>query len=151
MSGSTRFPAGPARDLRALVATGDDRLLAWARERLPLAGVTVWDEAGDADNALRLAGDLRPDLCLVDVALPGGAMAVLHGIPDRAPASRIVMLAPSADDATLLPAVRAGASGCMLGTPEAPALKRALGDVLAGRMAMPRALVTDLVAGLGPA
>ena len=44
----------------------------------------------------------------------------------------------AADDPALLPAVHAGANGCMIGTPDGPPLARALADVLAGRAALPR-------------
>jgi DNA-binding NarL/FixJ family response regulator len=133
-----------------MVAAVDERLLAWARERLPGAGVTVCHEAGDADSAARLAGEFRPDLCLLDVALPGDAMTALRSIRDRTPATRVVLLAATDDDPALLPALRAGASGCVIGTPGNPALRRTLDDVLAGYGAMPRGLLTRLVAVLGP-
>jgi DNA-binding NarL/FixJ family response regulator len=147
----TSLPAGSPHELRTLVATADRRLATWACEELPGAGITACDEAGDMQGAVLLAGELRPDICLLDIALPGGAMTALHSIRERAPATRIVMLAASADDPGLLPALRAGASGCMIGTPDSSALERALADVLAGHVALPRALLTRLVAGMGPA
>lgn len=141
--------SGPA--VWALVATADGCLAAWASERLRAAGLSVCDEAANLDCAVRLAGELLPDVCLLDVALPGGAIAAVRRIRDAAPATRVMMLARSADDPALLPALRGGASGCMVGTPEGLALGRALADVLAGRTTLPRALVTRLVTALGPA
>lgn len=142
--------AGHAHDLRALVATADGRLAAWARERLAGAGVTVCDQADDAVRAVGLARELRPDLCLLDVLLPGGALTALQSIGERAPATRVVMLAAAADHPALLPALRAGARGCIIGTPDGLALERTARDVLAGHAALPRALLTRLVAGLDP-
>src|SRR5688500_12354748 len=126
----TRLPDNPAHEVRALVATADRRLTAWASERLPAAGVIVYDEAEDGEYAVRLVRKARPDLCLLDVSLPGGAIAVLHSIRERAPTTRVLMLAAVADDPSLLPALRAGASGCIVGTPSGPALERTLRDVL---------------------
>jgi len=134
--------------VRALVATADRSLGAWARERLRAAGMTICDEAADLDGAVLLARELRPDVCLLDVALPGDAITALQRIRERAPMTRVVMLAPSADDPALLPAVHGGASGCMVGTPDGPALGRTLADVLAGNAALPRTLLTRLVAVL---
>jgi DNA-binding NarL/FixJ family response regulator len=134
--------------VRALVATADRRLVAWASERLPAAGVIVCDEAEDGEDAVRLVRKSRPDLCLLDVSLPRGGTTVLHSIRERAPTTRVLMLAAVVDDPSLLPALRAGASGCIVGTPSGPALARTLGDVLAGHAAIPRALLTRLVAGL---
>jgi DNA-binding NarL/FixJ family response regulator len=144
----SRLPENPAHEVRALVATADRRLAAWASERLPAAGVTICDEAEDVEGAVRLARELGPDLCLLDVALPGDALTALQSMRERSPSTRVVMLAAVAADPALLPALRAGASGCIVGTPSSPALERTLGDVLAGHAAMPRALLTRLVAGL---
>jgi DNA-binding NarL/FixJ family response regulator len=58
------------------------------------------------------------------------------------------MLAATDDDPALLPALRAGASGCIVGTLESCALERTLRDVLAGHAAMPRSLLTRLIAHL---
>ena len=136
------------RDVRALVATADSCLAAWACERLRAAGMKVCDEAADLEAATLLAGELQPDVCLLDVALPGGGMAALQSIRERVPNTRVVMLAPSVDDPTLLPAVNAGASGCMVGTPDGAALGRVLADVLSGHVALPRVLLARLVASL---
>ena len=142
---------GPAHEVRVLVATADRCLGAWASDRLRAAGMNVCDEVAGSDDAVLRAGQLGPDVCLLDVALPGGAIAALRRMHDAAPATRVMMLARSADDPALLPALRGGASGCMVGTPEGLALGRALADVLAGRTTLPRALVTRLVTALGPA
>jgi DNA-binding NarL/FixJ family response regulator len=135
----------------ALVATADGCLAAWASERLRAAGLSVCDEAANLDCAVRLASELLPDVCLLDVALPGGAITALQRIRERTPNTRVVMLAPSVDDPALLPAVQAGASGCLVGTPDGPALGRALADVLSGHTALPRVLLTRLVASFRPA
>jgi DNA-binding NarL/FixJ family response regulator len=139
------------RDVRALVATADGALAAWACERLRAAGLSVCDVAASLDGATRLAGELLPDVCLLDVALPGGAITALQRIIERAPDTRVVMLAPAVDDRALLPALQAGASGCVVGTPDGPAVGRVLADVLSGHTALPRVLLTRLVASLRPA
>lgn len=150
VSAPSETDIGPAHHARALVATADRCLSGWARERLRAAGMMVCDEAVDLESAIHLAGELRPDVCLLDVALPGGAIPALQRIRERAPNTRVVMLAPSVDDPALLPAVYEGVSGCMVGTPDGPALGRALADVLAGHTALPRVLLTRLVAALRP-
>jgi DNA-binding NarL/FixJ family response regulator len=113
--------------------------------------MTVCGQAADLQAAVLLAGELRPDVCLLDVSLSGGALEALHRMRERAPETRVVMLATSPDHPSLLAAVRAGASGCIVGLPGGPALGRALADVMAGHTALPRTLLTRLVATLGPA
>jgi two-component system, NarL family, response regulator DevR len=142
------LPSGHAHDVRALVATADRHIATWAREQLPGAGVSACDEAEDIEGALRLARELQPDLCLLDVALPGDPVTALHSIRELAPTTRVVMLAAADDDPALLPALRAGASGCIIGTLDSSALERTLADVLAGHTAMPRSLLTRLIAHL---
>lgn len=73
------------------------------------AGV-VPESAGDADEALQLAEAHRPDVVLMDV--PGmDAITATAQLHRRLPATRLHVLTTCADDATILPALRAGALG----------------------------------------
>jgi DNA-binding NarL/FixJ family response regulator len=151
MPGCRHIADKEADDVRTLVASADRCLTLWAHERQRAAAMTVCGQAADLEAAVVLAGELRPDVCLLDVALSGGALEALHRMREQAPETRTVMLATSPDDPSLLAAVRAGASGCIVGMPAGSALGRALADVMAGHTALPRTLLTRLVATLGPA
>lgn len=105
----------------------------------------VCAEAGDAAAAIEAAVRTRPDLCLLDIRMPGGGIAAAWEITARLPAVKVVMLTISRDDYDLFAALRAGASGYLLkGTP-LEHIPRALEDVLAGEAALSPALVTRMV------
>ena len=102
-------------------------------------------EAADAFAAIEDAVRLRPDLCLLDVHMPGGGVAAAWEITGRLPQTKIVMLTVTDDQRTLLAALRAGASGYLLKDMDPTRLPHALDDVLRGEAAMPRSLVARLI------
>lgn len=103
-------------------------------------------EAGDAAAAIDLATRRRPAACLLEVDLPGGGIDACWEINSRLPRSVIVMLADTVEDDDLFGALRAGASGYLLHGMDLMRLPAALADAVAGRAAIPRALVSRVVA-----
>jgi DNA-binding NarL/FixJ family response regulator len=133
------------RELRVLLAddhapTRED--LRWA---LTQGGLSVCAEASDAAHAVQLALETRPDICLLDVRMPGGGVAAAWEIAARLPTTKVVMLSVSDEDADLFSALRAGAVGYLVKDLDLRLLPRALRDVAEGRAAIPRALVTRMV------
>lgn len=57
--------------MRCLIVDDSADFRAAARSMLERGGLTVVASAADGDEALRLCGELRPDLALVDVDLGG--------------------------------------------------------------------------------
>lgn len=55
--------------LRSLLVDDNDRFLAAARDLLERQGVAVVGVASTMNEATRLAGELHPDVCLVDIDL----------------------------------------------------------------------------------
>jgi DNA-binding NarL/FixJ family response regulator len=55
--------------MRYLLVDDNARFLAAARELLEREGIDVVGTASSIDDATRLAGTLRPDVCLVDIDL----------------------------------------------------------------------------------
>ena len=82
-------------DMRALLREALD-----ADPKLRVVG-----EAGDGDGAVRLAGALQPDVVLLDIGMPGPAVAeVVAGVRRAAPGAVIVVLSgygPERLDATV--------------------------------------------------
>lgn len=74
----------------------------------------VCAEAADAPGAVGAAVAEVPDLCLLDVRMPGSGIAAAWEITARLPATRVVMLTISGEDGDLFPALRAGATGYLL-------------------------------------
>jgi DNA-binding NarL/FixJ family response regulator len=107
---------------------------------------TVLWEAGDAPAAVAAAVEGKPQVCLLDVRMPGGGVAAAWEISARLPETKIVMLTVSRDDKDLFAALRAGASGYLLKDVAPDRLADALEAVLSGESALPGSLVARLVA-----
>jgi signal transduction histidine kinase/DNA-binding NarL/FixJ family response regulator len=130
-----RFPypgeAEPAASphLRVLIAAGQPalraglaRLLAWTEP-----GIEVISEAATAAEAIQVCRELRPDVALVDLALPGDLVGSLTGVDDHV----AVIGVCDAHDERVAAALRAGAHGCVDTGADGPELARAV--VAAGR------------------
>jgi DNA-binding NarL/FixJ family response regulator len=131
--------------LRVLIAddhapTRDD-----VRRALGEGGMDVCAEAADAAHAVQQALETKPDICLLDIRMPGGGVAAAWEIAARLPTTKIVMLTVSDDDATLFAALRAGAVGYLTKDIDLRTLPRELRDAAEGRAAIPRALVSRMV------
>jgi DNA-binding NarL/FixJ family response regulator len=74
----------------------------------------VGQAAGGAE-AIVLAGELRPDLIVLDLTMPDmDGLEALPQLRDAAPSAEVVVLTASEDDGNLLAAIRGGAAGYLL-------------------------------------
>lgn len=101
--------------------------------------------AGDAATAIDLALRERPDLCLLDIHMPGNGIAAIWEITARLPEAKVVMLTISDNDDDVFGALRAGASGYLLKDMDVDRLPQALLAAVDGEAAMPRRLVARVV------
>jgi DNA-binding NarL/FixJ family response regulator len=93
----------------------DDQQLIRAGLRMLCESASDLEVVGEASNGLegvRLAGQVRPDVVLMDLRMPGldGTAATARILAAR-PATRVVVLTTFDDDAHLYPALAAGACG----------------------------------------
>ena len=115
------------------------------RAALETGGFSVCAEAGDAAEAVEAALRERPDICLLDIHMPGSGIQAAAEITSRMPEATVVMLTFSGAESDLFDAFRAGASGYLLKDIDPERLPQALTGVLEGQAALPRALVTRLM------
>ena len=121
-------------DDNAVIRRGVAALLADAPD------IDVVGEAGDGREAIRLAGDARPDVVLLDVRMP-----VMDGIAAAGPLSekaRVMMLTYSDEEEQVTGAIRAGASGYLVhGQFEADELVARIRQLAAGDTVLSPAVV----------
>jgi NarL family two-component system response regulator LiaR len=100
-------------------------------------GIAVVGEAASAAEAVEIAGNVSPDVVLLDLVMPdGNGISVLRRLIDVAPGVRVLVLTSFADDAQIFAAMAAGASGYLLKDIDPQALADAIRDVHAGRPAL---------------
>jgi len=128
-----------------LIADGDAGHRRKTREHLERRGFDVVGEAASVADAVDRALAHQPDLCLVDLQLPGGGLAAVAKIAKAAPQTAVVVLADSDDKADVLAVFERGASGYLLKDIGANELATSLKAAANGEPALPRALVPLLV------
>jgi DNA-binding NarL/FixJ family response regulator len=130
---------------RVLVADADEPTRVGLRAALIKGGLHIVAEARDAQEALDLAGQTEPELCVLSSTLPGGVLGLMRTLAGRHPGSRLVLLTERPNAEELLAAVLAGASG-YLGRNISPGrLPSALKGVLQGEVALPRRYTEHLL------
>jgi DNA-binding NarL/FixJ family response regulator len=136
---------GSPEPFRVLIADDQAATRVVARQALDGHGFAVVAEAGDAIAAVAAARRTRPDICLVEVRLPGGGIRATAEIVDAVPDTRVVMYTLSRSDADLFDALRAGASGYLPKDTSPIRLPHTLLRVLKGEAALPRTLVARAI------
>ncbi|HET6279725.1 MAG TPA: response regulator transcription factor, partial [Polyangia bacterium] len=101
--------------MKVRVALVDDHQLFRAGLRLALApesDIEIAGEAADTREALRLIEETKPDLVVLDVALPDGdGINAAHEMIRRDPAARILILTAMTSDQFVKRAFATGAGG----------------------------------------
>ena len=96
-------------DDHAVVRSGLERLISTASD-MELVGT-----AANGDEALVRAGDLRPDVVLMDLAMPGvDGIEATRRLVEAHPDVHVIALTSFSDNRRILDALRAGATGYLL-------------------------------------
>lgn len=138
----------PRQQARIRVMLVDDHALVRAAitQAITAPDVEMVGEAATAEEALRIAPSLRPDVLLVDIDLPGmDGVQLVRELAPRLPDTRIVMLTISTSDRHLMDAMRSGAIGYLTKDITPDALLRAVRGAHAGDLAMDQRLAAHLI------
>ena len=100
-------------------------------------GFRVVASAGDASSAVSAAIAATPDVCLLDVNMPGDGIQAAAQIVRGLPRTRVVMLTSVRDVSVADAARRAGARGYLLKDLAPERLAETLRAVIAGEVAFP--------------
>lgn len=107
----------------------------------------VVGEAADLGQALRSAGQMEPDMVLLDNHLPGvRGIDGIGALKQAFTRARILMLTVSENEEDLAAAMQAGADGYLLKTVESDQLCQAIVRVLAGEPVISPEMMTKFVA-----
>lgn len=97
--------------------------------------IEVVGEAGDGAEAARLAKELRPDVVLLDLVMPGtDGVAAIELMVDDEVESKVLIVTSFGEHRAVVPAIRAGARGYVSKEVEPSALAAAIRAVAAGHV-----------------
>jgi len=131
-------------DDHPLLREGVKRVL----ERAP--DVTVAGEVDTADKVVGAARELRADVVLLDIVMPGTShLAVLAALKDALPNVRTLIISGHDESEHAIPALRAGAAGYLMKSFEPTQLLEAVRRVHGGRRYVSDGLAEQLAADLG--
>jgi DNA-binding NarL/FixJ family response regulator len=138
------------RPIRVLIAD-DQRVV---RDGLTMLvglidGVEVVDTASDGIEAVERARSARPDVVLMDLRMPRleGADATRE-IRANLPDTQVLVLTTYADDASLFPALQAGARGYLTKDASAEEIEQAIKALVAGQTHLDPAVQQRLIAAV---
>jgi DNA-binding NarL/FixJ family response regulator len=137
-----------SRAPRVVIADCQPTMRATVKPLLEGDGFMVCGEASDAISAVDATLLQRPDLCLIDVLMPGGGIRATKRITTELTGTAVVILTASEQRGHLVDAIRAGAVGYLPKSMNPERLPKVLRGVLAGEAAIPRTLVARLLGEL---
>jgi DNA-binding NarL/FixJ family response regulator len=105
-------------------------------------------EVGTAEDAYRSTIEMRPDLLLLDLSMPGGGQSVIEQIVREAPDTHVVVLTASEDSVDLSAAISAGASGYIVKGIGGRSLINILRDIRDGQHYITPSLATRVLGEL---
>ncbi len=137
--------------LRILLA--DDHTVVRQGLRRVLEDCAEWEvvaEAGDGREAVRQAEELKPDVAIIDIAMPLlNGIEATRQIVKRSPSTRVLILTMHADEAYVNQILQAGATGYLLKDSADVDLIQAVGAVSKGKSffspAVARVMLDDYV------
>jgi len=135
---------------RIRISLTDDHILFRQGIRTLLAAEADFEvvgEASDAAAAVAMAGDLRPDIVLMDIGMAGmSSFEATRLIRKQRPETRVIFLSMYDDDEYLAECMEIGADGYVLKESPADQLLTAIREVYRGGSYLSPRLLTRLVA-----
>lgn len=142
-------PEAKGPPLRVLVADDDPMTRRMVCDELASEGIEVVGQARNGDEAYALGIELRPDLVLMDVVMPGtDGIAATKRLTEEAPEIAVIILSVADDDDLGMLAMHVGAVGFLTKDIDVAVLPRILRGVSSGEAAIKRTLTRKLIGNL---
>jgi DNA-binding NarL/FixJ family response regulator len=129
-----------------VVGANEPATLVGIRMALEAADIAVAAEVLSLSELVAAVERHRPDVCLVDADLNGGGVRAVAEVGARCPTVPVILLAEEAENEPFLDAIRVGAAGYVPKKISPERLANVVRAVLDGEPAIPRALVSLLIA-----
>ena len=130
---------------RVLVAGHDPATINGIRMALEEEGIVLCGRVASAAELIDAVGRLEPDVCLVDVDIPGGGLVAAAEMRAWRSQVAVIMLASDLNEEDFLKAMAVGAIGYLPKSISAKRLPAVVRAVLLGEPAIPRPLVAVLM------
>jgi DNA-binding NarL/FixJ family response regulator len=130
---------------RVLVAGHDSATINGIRIALEEEGIVLCGQVATAAELIEAVGRLEPDVCFVDVDIPGGGLVAAAEMRAWRSNVAVIMLAPDLNEEDFLKAMAVGAIGYLPKSISAKRLPAVVRAVLLGEPAIPRPLVAVLM------
>ena len=109
----------------------------------------VVGQAGDGEEAVRVAAEVSPDVVVMDVIMPRkDGVEACREIMEAAPETRVVMLTVASEETAVLEAVAAGATGYLQKETDRERLLSTVRGVYRGEVRLPAAVVRGVFAAV---
>jgi DNA-binding NarL/FixJ family response regulator len=119
------------------------------RDVLASAGIEVVGEAADGSGAILLAGELAPDVVVIDLNMPGEPrIEAIRQIVAANPQVQVVALTVSADESDVIDALTAGACSYLLKDMRVDDVVGAIRQAASGHAVLSREVARALIARL---
>jgi DNA-binding NarL/FixJ family response regulator len=107
--------------------------------------IQVAAQGATADEAIRLAAQLVPDMVLLDMGMPGGGISAITAIVKNCPSAHVVMFTANNNEDEMLEAFKAGACGYVLKDVSGRELVGIVRRIHAGERYVPPTLAADVL------
>jgi DNA-binding NarL/FixJ family response regulator len=139
------------KDVIRIVLVDDQTLFRKALARLlaETSDLQIVGEAGDGAEAIRMVGEHKPDVVLMDLQMPTlGGVEATRRLRDEHPEVKVLILTTFETDAYVLEALRAGAAGYVLKDSPPEAIASSIRAVLSNEKVMSTPIADRVVAML---
>jgi two-component system, NarL family, nitrate/nitrite response regulator NarL len=139
-------PPAPGVKTRVMLVEDHALVRTAVRQAITSADIEVIAETSTAEAAIEPALELRPDIILLDIDLPGmSGLQLVRELAPRLPETKIIMLTVSSAHRDLVEAVRFGAAGYLTKDLTPEALMRTIQGARDGDLPMPRKMAAQML------